>query len=127
MKVSPSRISTFTGRIVFISSTLDRDKRSAHIWIEVDNRAGKLKPEMFGDFSLVSVPINLFNRNQGGIATTLATQRTAGAEYAYLELLVEKEVIAAHSDALLASEEVRLLEDAKAWPDRPDGSGRGGE
>lgn len=44
---------TFTGRIVFISSTLDRHKRSAHIWIEIDNRSGKLKPEMFGDLAIV--------------------------------------------------------------------------
>ncbi|GMQ82210.1 MAG: efflux RND transporter periplasmic adaptor subunit [Rhodothermia bacterium] len=44
---------TFKGRIVFIGSTLDPDKRSLHIWIQVNNEHGKLKPEMFAEMAIV--------------------------------------------------------------------------
>ncbi len=44
---------TFTGNVVFISSTLDPIKRSTHIWIQVDNKRRRLKPEMFGEVALV--------------------------------------------------------------------------
>ena len=43
--------------------------------------------------------------------TALATQNTAQADYAFLEFFIEKEVAAAYADALLASEEVQLLEE----------------
>ena len=43
----------FEGNIIFISSVLDAGKRSARIWISVDNKLGKLKPEMFGEVAIV--------------------------------------------------------------------------
>lgn len=43
----------FTGEIIFISSVLDPETRSAQIWVQVDNRHGKLKPEMFGEVAIV--------------------------------------------------------------------------
>jgi cobalt-zinc-cadmium efflux system outer membrane protein len=62
--------------------------------------------------ALVSLPIKLFNRNQGGVATSLATLRTAEAKYSFLKFLIEKEVASAYSEVLLASKEVQLLEES---------------
>lgn len=61
--------------------------------------------------ALVSLPIKLFNRNQGGIATSLASLRTAEVKYSFLKSLIEKEVASAYSEVLLASKEVQLLEE----------------
>lgn len=44
---------TFVGKIVFISDTLDPDKRTANIWVHLDNPKGLLKPEMFAELSIV--------------------------------------------------------------------------
>jgi multidrug efflux pump subunit AcrA (membrane-fusion protein) len=43
----------FEGKIVFISSVLDSEKRSAQIWVLVNNQHGKLKPEMFSEVAIV--------------------------------------------------------------------------
>lgn len=43
----------FEGKIIFISSVLDPDIRAAQIWVHVDNKHGKLKPEMFGEVTIV--------------------------------------------------------------------------
>ena len=43
----------FKGKIVFISSRLHPEKRTAQIWVEVNNERGKLKPEMFGETAIV--------------------------------------------------------------------------
>lgn len=61
--------------------------------------------------ALFSFPIKLFNRNQGGVATSLASLRTAEAKYSFLKFLIEKEVASAYSEVLLASKEVQLLEE----------------
>ena len=44
---------TFEAKIVFISAVLDPETRSAKIWVRVDNRHGRLKPEMFGEVAIV--------------------------------------------------------------------------
>ncbi len=44
---------TFVGRIVFISDTLDPDKRTVQIWVHLDNTKRYLKPEMFAELSIV--------------------------------------------------------------------------
>lgn len=38
----------FSGRVTYLASVLDRDTRSVAARIEIDNRDGRLKPEMFG-------------------------------------------------------------------------------
>ena len=43
----------FEAKIIFISAVLDPETRSATIWVHVDNRHGKLKPEMFGEVAIV--------------------------------------------------------------------------
>jgi Cu(I)/Ag(I) efflux system membrane fusion protein len=43
---------TFTGVVTFIAPTIDPMTRTAKVRIEVDNRDGALKPEMFGDVTL---------------------------------------------------------------------------
>ena len=43
---------TFTGKVAFIAPTVDPMTRTAKVRIEVDNRDGALKPEMFGDVVL---------------------------------------------------------------------------
>ena len=40
---------TFTGKVTFITPTVDPMTRTAKVRIEVDNRDGALKPEMFAD------------------------------------------------------------------------------
>ena len=44
---------TFAGKIIFVSSVLDAKIRSAQIWVHVNNKHGKLKPEMFGEVAIV--------------------------------------------------------------------------
>jgi cobalt-zinc-cadmium efflux system outer membrane protein len=61
--------------------------------------------------AVFSLPIKLFNRNQGDIAMSLASERTAAARYSFLKFLIEKEVGSAYSEVLLASKEVQLLEE----------------
>ena len=61
--------------------------------------------------AMISLPIKLFNRNQGDIAMSLASERTAEARYSFLKFLIEKEVASAYSEVLLASKEVQLLEE----------------
>ena len=60
--------------------------------------------------ALFSLPIKLFNKNQGDIAMSLASQKTAEARYSFLKFLIEKEVASAYSELLLASKEVELME-----------------
>jgi len=43
----------FKGKIVFISSRLNPEKRTAQFWVEVNNERGKLKLEMFGEAAIV--------------------------------------------------------------------------
>lgn len=43
----------FEGEIIFISSVLDHESRTAKIWVSVENRLGKLKPGMFGVVAIV--------------------------------------------------------------------------
>ncbi|MBV9186174.1 MAG: efflux RND transporter periplasmic adaptor subunit, partial [Acidobacteria bacterium] len=40
---------TFEGTVTFIAPTIDPMTRTAKVRIEIDNRDGALKPEMFGD------------------------------------------------------------------------------
>ncbi|MFV1975353.1 MAG: TolC family protein [Candidatus Scalindua sp.] len=66
--------------------------------------------------AMVSLPIRLFNRNQGDIASSIATQKTAETRYSFLKFLIEKEVASSYSEVLLASKEVQLLEEGMLVP-----------
>ena len=59
---------------------------------------------------MISLPIKLFNRNQGNIAASTASLKTLELRYSFLKFLIEMEVASAYSDALRASKEVQLLE-----------------
>jgi cobalt-zinc-cadmium efflux system membrane fusion protein len=43
----------FTGRISRFSPTIDPEKRTLHLWAEVPNRTGKLKPNLFAEMDVV--------------------------------------------------------------------------
>lgn len=61
--------------------------------------------------AMISLPFNLFNRNQGDIASSIANQKTSEMRSAFLKTLIEKEVAASYSEAILASKEVQILEE----------------
>jgi RND family efflux transporter MFP subunit len=44
----------FTGIVRTLGRTVDPDKRTVHLWIEVTNPEGRLLPEMFADVTLVT-------------------------------------------------------------------------
>jgi len=44
----------FTGTVRTLGRTVDPDKRTVHLWIEVANPQGRLLPEMFTEVSLVT-------------------------------------------------------------------------
>jgi RND family efflux transporter MFP subunit len=44
----------FTGTVRTMGRTVDPDKRTVHLWIEVANPEGRLLPEMFADVTLVT-------------------------------------------------------------------------
>jgi cobalt-zinc-cadmium efflux system membrane fusion protein len=44
----------FQGRVTFVASTLNKDSRTVGARIEVDNKDGRLKPEMFASASITS-------------------------------------------------------------------------
>ena len=46
--------STFTGRVILISSVVDPDTRTVRVRTEVPNRDGRLKPDMFANVSIVT-------------------------------------------------------------------------
>jgi membrane fusion protein, heavy metal efflux system len=46
----------FTGKVTFVASQLDPQKRTLHLWVSVDNREGLLKPELFARVALVFKP-----------------------------------------------------------------------
>lgn len=43
----------FTGRIARFSPVIDPQKRTIHLWVEVPNRGGTLKPNLFADMDAV--------------------------------------------------------------------------
>lgn len=57
-----------------------------------------------------SIPIKLFNRNQGRIASSQARQSAAEARSAYLRTVITKEVASAYTQLLLAGKEVELMQ-----------------
>lgn len=64
----------FEGRIDYISRTVERDKRTAHIWSRIKNSGFRLKPGMFAEISIIiergeerlSVPKSAVLREGGG-------------------------------------------------------------
>ena len=44
---------TFEGKISRFSPAIDPQKRTLHLWVEVTNRGGKLKPNLFADMNIV--------------------------------------------------------------------------
>ncbi|MEO7987775.1 MAG: efflux RND transporter periplasmic adaptor subunit [Gemmatimonadales bacterium] len=54
VRVAPFPDQVFTGRVVRLANTIDPDRRTLRIWIDLRNTAGlKLKPEMFAQADLV--------------------------------------------------------------------------
>lgn len=45
---------TFTGKVTYVSPVLDKDRRTVPARIEVDNKDGRLKPEMFASATITS-------------------------------------------------------------------------
>ncbi len=43
----------FTGKILRFSPVIDAQKRTLHLWVEVPNPAGKLKPNLFAEMDIV--------------------------------------------------------------------------
>jgi membrane fusion protein, heavy metal efflux system len=43
----------FSGKISRFSPTVDPQKRTVHLWVEVSNRTGKLRPNLFADMDVV--------------------------------------------------------------------------
>lgn len=60
---------------------------------------------------MVSFPFNLFNRNQGDIASSIANQKSIELRSAFLKTLIETEVAISFSEAKLAFKEVQILEE----------------
>jgi cobalt-zinc-cadmium efflux system membrane fusion protein len=46
--------STFTGRVILVSSVVDPDTRSVKVRTEVANRDGRLKPDMFANVEIIT-------------------------------------------------------------------------
>ncbi len=46
--------STFSGRIILISSVVDPETRTVNVRTEVSNRDGRLKPDMFANVEIVT-------------------------------------------------------------------------
>lgn len=71
--VSPYPDRDFRGRITFISSTVDLEKRTVHIWVEVDNHHGMLKEGFFARLfvavrersSALTIPVEALVSAQG--------------------------------------------------------------
>jgi multidrug efflux pump subunit AcrA (membrane-fusion protein) len=43
----------FTGKIARFSPVIDPQKRTIHLWVEVANRGGTLKPNLFADMDAI--------------------------------------------------------------------------
>jgi len=70
----------FDGRITFIHPQIDPERRAAHVWAEIRNAGGRLKPDMFAQLSVVV----------GGGAKSLVVPATAlmsaeGREFVFVE------------------------------------------
>jgi len=64
----------FTGKVFAISDVMDTEKRTAHLWVDVDNPERKLKPGMFAELRVVTA------RKAEVIAVPLAAVLDEGAE-----------------------------------------------
>jgi cobalt-zinc-cadmium efflux system membrane fusion protein len=64
----------FEGKITFIGSELDPEKRTLPVWVTVKNPAGKLKPEMFAKVAIV------LGRNEGVLSVPKEAIQEAGGE-----------------------------------------------
>lgn len=64
----------FTGTVRTLGRTVDPEKRTVHLWIEVPNPQGRLLPEMFADVHLVTKSIT------EALAIPVAALLTEGAE-----------------------------------------------
>lgn len=64
----------FTGTVRRLGRTVDPDKRTVHLWVEVANASGRLLPEMFAEVSLVTRAV------ANTLAIPVAALLTEGAE-----------------------------------------------
>lgn len=58
LRVAAYPEAVFRGTVHTIGRTVDPDKRTIHLWIEVSNPDGRLLPEMFADITLVTQTTN---------------------------------------------------------------------
>jgi RND family efflux transporter MFP subunit len=65
---------SFEGKITFIGSELDPEKRTLPVWVTVKNPDGKLKPEMFAKAAVV------LTRNDGVLSVPKEAILEAGGE-----------------------------------------------
>jgi multidrug efflux pump subunit AcrA (membrane-fusion protein) len=65
---------SFDGKITFIGSELDSEKRTLPVWVTVKNPDGKLKPEMFSKVAVVLA------RNEGVLSVPKEAILEAGGE-----------------------------------------------
>jgi multidrug efflux pump subunit AcrA (membrane-fusion protein) len=54
LEAYPNKV--FTGKVTYVASQLDPQKRTLHLWVSVDNKEGLLKPELFARVALVVEP-----------------------------------------------------------------------
>ncbi|MFZ5862401.1 MAG: efflux RND transporter periplasmic adaptor subunit [Nitrospirota bacterium] len=87
----------FSGKVTYISDILDPSSRTAKVRVEIDNARGKLKPEMFATFvilteeteGVLSVPEHAVQRDGGN--TIVFVSQDAGFEKRLVELGPEQQ------------------------------------
>ncbi|MFQ5846927.1 MAG: efflux RND transporter periplasmic adaptor subunit [Candidatus Methylomirabilales bacterium] len=90
----------FEGRITFISTTVDPEKRTVHVWAEISNHHGMLKQDLFVDLGVVV----------GGSHQTVAIPLEAlisaeGEDFAF----VEQEGVFVRRDLVLGARDDRYV------------------
>ncbi len=102
----------FSGKVTYVSDILDPSSRTAKVRVEIDNARGKLKPEMFATFvilteeteGVLSVPEHAVQRD-GGNAIVFVSQ-DAGFEKRLVELGPEQQGYYPIQSGLQAGERV---------------------
>ena len=91
----------FKGRITFISTTVDPEKRTVHVWAEIDNHHGMLKQGLFADLAVV------VGENHRTVAIPLEALISAGGEDF---VFVEQGGVFARRDVVLGVRDNRYVQ-----------------
>jgi cobalt-zinc-cadmium efflux system membrane fusion protein len=70
----------FEGRITFIHPQIDPERRAAHVWAEIRNAGGRLKPDMFAQLSVV-----IGGGSKTLVVPTAALMSAEGREFVFVE------------------------------------------